>query len=111
MDMLGGVAIDAGVHGVIGCGGGGEDLIVAEIVARERGTEVDRGSGTRVDMFGGRELPTPPDPLKWTYSTVKLLYIRVELSSTALSHAHPHPSSNTMSYVVLTRCVPGSRMW
>jgi hypothetical protein len=45
----GGVAVVARVHGVTGCGGGGEDLIAAE---------VGRGSGTGVDMLGGRELPT-----------------------------------------------------
>jgi hypothetical protein len=61
-------------------------------------------------MFGGRELPTPPAPSKWTYSTVKLSYVRVEPSSTALSHVHPRPSSNTTSHVVRTRYVSGSRM-
>jgi hypothetical protein len=69
--------------------GGGKDLIAAEVVAGERGAEVGGGSGTGVDMFGGRELPTPPAPLKWTYSTVKLSYVRVESSSTAV----PCPSS------------------
>jgi hypothetical protein len=59
-----GVAVDAGVHRVAGCGGGGEDLIVAEAVAGERDAEVDGGLGTGVDMLGGRELPTPPAPLK-----------------------------------------------
>jgi hypothetical protein len=107
MDVPGGVAVDAGVHGVTGCGGGGEDLVAAEVVAGERGAEVGGGSGTGVDMLGGRELPAPS---KWTYSTVKLSYVGVEPSSTVLSHAHPHPSSNTMSRVVRTRCVPGSRM-
>jgi hypothetical protein len=111
VDVLGGVAIDAGVHGVTGCGGGGEDLVAAEVVAGERGAEVGGGSGRGVDMLGGRELPTPPAPLKWTYSMVKLSYIRVEPSSTALSHAHPRPSSNTMSRVVHTCSVPGSRLW
>jgi hypothetical protein len=100
------VAIDAGGHGVISCGGSGEDLIAAEVVAVERGTEVGGGSGTGVDMLGGRELPTPPARLKWTYSTVTLLYVRFEPTSTALSHAHP----NTTSHVVRTHCVPGSRM-
>jgi hypothetical protein len=98
--MPGGVAIDAGVHGVTGCGGGGEDLVAAEVVAAERGAEVGRGSGTGVDMLGGRELSTPPAPLKWTHSTVKLSYVRVKPSSTALSHAHPYPSSNTTSCVM-----------
>jgi hypothetical protein len=99
------VVVDAGVHGVIGCGGGGgEDLVTAEVVAGERGTEVDGGSGTRVDMLGGRERPTPPAPLKWTYSTVKLSYVGVEPLSTVLSHAHPRPSSNTTSRVTRTRC-------
>jgi hypothetical protein len=40
VDVPGGVAVDAGVHGVTSCGGGGEDLIAAEIVAGERGAEV-----------------------------------------------------------------------
>jgi hypothetical protein len=106
----GGVAVDAGVHGVTGCGGGGKDLVAAEVVVGERGAEVGGGSGAGVDMLSGRELTTPPAPLKWTYSTVKLSYVRVELSSTALSHVHPHPSLNTTSCVVRTRCVPGSRM-
>jgi hypothetical protein len=112
VDVLGGVGVDAGVYGVTYCGGGGgEDLVAAEVVAGERGAEVGGGSGTGVDKLGGRELPIPPAPLKWTYSTVKLSYIRVELSSTALSHAHPCPSSNTTSCIVRTHCVPGSRMW
>jgi hypothetical protein len=75
-----GVAVDAGVHGVIDCGGGGGDLVAAEVVAGERGAEVDGGSGTGVDMLSGRELPTPPAPSKWTYSTVKLSYVEVKLS-------------------------------
>jgi hypothetical protein len=111
VDEPGRVAVDAGVHGVTGCGGGGEDLIAAEVVAGERGAKVGGGSGTRVDMLGGRELPTPLGPLKWTYSTVKLSYVGVESSSTALSHVHPHPSSNTTLRIVRTRCVSGSRMW
>jgi hypothetical protein len=106
----GGVAVAVGVHGVTGCGGGGEDLVAAEVVAGEHGAEVGGGSGIGVDMLGGRELSTPPAPSKWTYSTVKLSYIGVELSSTALSHAHPRPSSNTTSRVMRTRCVLGSRM-
>jgi hypothetical protein len=80
-----GVVVDAGVHGVTGCGGGGEDLVAAEVMAGERGAEVGGGSGTGVDMLGGRELPTPPAPSKWTYSTVKLSYVGVEPSSTAVS--------------------------
>jgi hypothetical protein len=106
----GGVAVDAGVHGVAGCGGGGEGLVAAEVVTGERGAEVGGGSGTGVDMLGGRELPTPPTPLKWTYSTVKLSYVGVEPSSTALPHPYPRPSSNTTSHAVRTRCVTGSRM-
>jgi hypothetical protein len=106
----GGVADAAGVHGGTGCGGGGEDIIAAEVMAGQRSAEVDGDSGTGVDMLGGRELPTPPAPSKWTYSTVKLLDIRVELPPTALSHIHHRPSSNTTSRVVHTRCVPGSRM-
>jgi hypothetical protein len=110
VDMLGGAAATARVHGVTGCGGGGEDLVVAEVVAGEHGTEVGRGSEIEVDMLGGKELPTPPAPSKWTYATVKLSYGGVEPSSTALSHAHPRPSSNTTSCAVRTRYVPGSRM-
>jgi hypothetical protein len=110
VDVPGGVVVAAGVHGGTGCGGGGEDLVAAEVVVGERGAEVGRGSGTRVDMLGGRELSTPLAPSKWTYSTVKLSYVGVEPSSTTLSHAHPHPSSNTTSRVVRIRCVPGSRM-
>jgi hypothetical protein len=104
------VANAAGVHGGTGCGGGGEDIIAAEVVAGQRSAEVGGGSGTGVDMLGGRELPTPLAPSKWTHSTVKLSYVGVEPSSTALSHVHPRPSSNTTSCVVRTRCVPGSRM-
>jgi hypothetical protein len=106
----GGVAVAAGVHGGTDCGGGGEDIIAAEVVAGQRSAEVGGGSTTGVDMLGGRELATSPAPSKWTYSTVKLLYVRVEPSSTALSHVRPHPSSNTTSRVVRTRCVPESRM-
>jgi hypothetical protein len=105
-----GVTVDARVYGVAGYGGGGEDLVAAEVVAGERGAEVSGGSGTGVDMLGERELPTPPTPLKWTYSTVKLSYVGVEPSSAALSHAHPRPSSNTTSRIVRTCCVLGSRM-
>jgi hypothetical protein len=111
VDVFGGVTVDAGVHGATGCGGGGEDLIVAEVVAGERSAEVGGGLGTGIDMLGGRELTTPPAASKWAYSTVKLSYVRVEPSSTALSHAHPCTSSNTTLRVVRTRCVPESRMW
>jgi hypothetical protein len=111
VDVPEGVAIDARVHGVVGYGGGGEGLIAAEVVDGVRGAEVGGGLGTGVDMLGGREPPTPPTPLKWMYSTVKLSYAGVEPSCTALSHAHPHHSSNTTSCIVRTRCVPGSRMW
>jgi hypothetical protein len=105
-----GVAVDARVHGVTNYGGGGEDLIAAEVGAGEHGAEVNRGSGTGVDMLSGRALPTPTAILKWTYTTVMLSYVGVEPSSTALSYAHPRPSSNTTSRVVRTRYVPGSRM-
>jgi hypothetical protein len=54
VDMPRGVGVNAGVHGVAGCGGGGEDLIVAEVVAGERGDEVGGGSGSGIDMLGGR---------------------------------------------------------
>jgi hypothetical protein len=64
VDVLGGVAIAARVHGGTGCDGGGEDLVAAEVVAGERGAEVSRGSGTRVDMLGGRELAAPQAPSK-----------------------------------------------
>jgi hypothetical protein len=87
----GGVAVAAGVHGGTGCGDDGEDIVAAEVVAGQHSAEVGGGSGTGVDMLGGRELPTPPAPSKWTYSTVKLSYVGVEPSSTALSHVHPHP--------------------
>jgi hypothetical protein len=90
--------------------GGGEGLVVAEVMAGERGAEVGGGSENGGDILGGRELPTPPAHLKWLNSMVKLLYVRVEPSSTALSHAHPHPSSNTTSRVMRTHSVPGSRM-
>jgi hypothetical protein len=93
----GGVAVAAGVHGGTGCGGGGEDIIAAEVVAGQRSAEVSGGSGTGVDVLGGRELPTPPAPSKWTYLMLKLSYVEVELSSTALSHVHPRPSSNITS--------------
>jgi hypothetical protein len=108
--MPGGVAVPAGVHGGTGCGGGGVDIIAAKVVAGQRSTEVGGGLGTRVDMLGGRELPTPSAPSKWTYSTVKLSYVGVEPSSTALSHVHHRPSLNTTSRIMRTRCVPGSRM-
>ena len=115
--MPGGVAIGAGVRGVAGCGGATEEFGAAGVAAEERGAagvsgaRVGGGSGTGVGTLGEEELPTPPAPLKWTYSKVKSSYIGAEpSSSTALSHAHPHPSSNTTSRAVRTRCVSGSRM-
>ena len=108
--MPGEVAVDAGVRGVAGCGGGGEELVAPEVVAGERGGEVSGGSKTGVGTLGEEVLPTPPAPVKWTYSMVKSSYVGVEPSSTALSHAHPRPSLNTTSRAVRTRCVPGSRM-
>jgi hypothetical protein len=45
VDVPGGVVVDAGVHGVTDCGGGGEDLVAAEVMAGERGAEVGGGSG------------------------------------------------------------------
>jgi hypothetical protein len=66
-------------------------VAIDEVVAGERGAEVGRRSGTGVDMLGGRELPTPPALVKWTYSTIKLSFVGVEPSSTALSHVHPRP--------------------
>jgi hypothetical protein len=85
----GGVADAAEVHGGTGCGGGGEDIVAAEVVAGQRSAEVGRDSGTRVDMLGGGELSTPSAPSKWTYSMVKLSDVRVESPSTALSHIYP----------------------
>jgi hypothetical protein len=35
------VVIDAGVHQVAGCGGSGKDLVAAEVMAGERGADVD----------------------------------------------------------------------
>jgi hypothetical protein len=105
-----GVAVATGVHGGTGCGGGGGDIIAAEVMAGQRSTEVSGGSGTGVDMLGGRELLTPLASSKWTYTTVKLSYVGVKPSSTTLSHVHPHPSSNTTLCVMRTCCVPGSRM-
>jgi hypothetical protein len=106
-----GMAVDAVVHGVVGCGGDGEDLIATEVVAGERGAEVGGCSGTRVDMLGVRELSTLPAPFKWMYSMVKLSYVGVESSFTTLSHTHPCPSSNTTSRIVHICCVPGLRIW
>src|SRR6185503_6280102 len=112
----GGVAVGAGVRGVAGCGGTAEELGAAGVVAEGRGAAgvagagVGGGSGTGVGTLGEEELPTSPAPSKWTYSTVKSSYVGVEPSSTALSHAHPRPSSNTTSRAVRTRCVSGSRM-
>jgi hypothetical protein len=70
------VVVAARVHGGTSCGGGGKDLVAAEVVAGERGAEVGRGSGIGVDMLDGKELSTPLAPSKWTYSTVKLSYVR-----------------------------------
>jgi hypothetical protein len=106
----GGVVDAAEVHGGTSCGGGGEDIVAAEVVAGQRSAKVGGDSGNAVDMLGGRELSTLPAPSKWTYSTVKLSDVGVELSSTALSHVHPRPSSNTTSRVVRTCYVPVSRM-
>jgi hypothetical protein len=55
----GGVADAAGVHGGTGCGGGGEDIVTAEVVAGQRSAEVGGGSGTGVDMLGGRAACSP----------------------------------------------------
>ena len=109
--MPGGVAIGAGVRGVASCGGAAKDLGAAGVVAEERGAASVAGagvggdSGTGVGTLGEEELPTPPSPSKWTYSTVKSSNVGVEPSSTALSHAHPRPSSNTTSLAVHTRCL------
>ena len=102
--MPGGVAIGTGVRGVTGCGGAGEELIAVGVAAGERGA-AGGGSGTRVGTLGEEELPTPPAPLKWTYSTVKSSYVGAEPPSTALSHAHLRLLSNTTSRAVRTRCL------
>jgi hypothetical protein len=86
---------------------GGEELVVAG--ARERGAGVGGDLGARVGLLGEGS-PTPPALSKWTYLMVKSSYIGVVPSSTALSQAHPRPSSNTTSCVVRTRNVPGSWM-
>ena len=68
--MPGEVSVGAGVRGGAGCGGAGEELIVAEVLAGEHGAVgvadigVDEGSGTWVDMLVEKELPTPPAPSK-----------------------------------------------
>jgi hypothetical protein len=106
-----GVTVGAGVHGgkelvvagVVDGEHGGEELIVAEVMAGDCGTRVGRYLGTGVDLHGEEELPTPSAP-------AKSLYVGVVPSSTALSHAHPRPSSNTTLCTMCTRCVPGSRM-
>jgi hypothetical protein len=76
---------------------GGEELVVAG--AGEHGAGVGGDLGAGVDLLE-EELPTPPAPSKWTYSMVKSSYVGVVPSSTALSHAHPRPSSNTTSRAV-----------
>jgi hypothetical protein len=86
---------------------GGEELVVAG--AGERGGGVGGDLGAGVDLLG-EELLTPPAPTMWTYSMVKSSYVGVVPLSTALSQAHPRPSSNTTSCAVRTRCVPGLRM-
>ena len=109
--MLGEVPIGVGVRGGAGYGGADEGLIAAEVLVGERGAvgvagaRVGGGSGTGVDALVKEELPTPPAPSKWTYSTVKSSYVGAEPSSTALSHAHPRLSSNTTSRAVRTRCL------
>jgi hypothetical protein len=55
----GGVAVAVGVHGGTGCGGGGEDIVAAEVVAGQRSAEVGGSSGTGVDMLGGRVAYSP----------------------------------------------------
>jgi hypothetical protein len=114
-DVPGEGTVGGGVHGgeelavagVVAGVHGGEELVVAG--AGERGAGVGGDLGAGVDLLGD-ELPTPPAPSKWMYSMVKS-YVGVVSSSIALSHAHPHPSSNTTSRAVRTRCVPRSRMW
>jgi hypothetical protein len=85
---------------------GGEELVVAG--ARERGTGVGGDLGAGVGLVGEGS-PTPSAPSKWAYSMVKSSYVGVVPSSTALSQAHPRPSSNTTSRAVRTHSVPGSR--
>jgi hypothetical protein len=50
-------------------------------------------------MLGGGELPTPPTPSKWTYSTMKLSDVGVEPPSTAV----PYPSSPFVEHYI-ARC-------
>jgi hypothetical protein len=47
VDVPGGVVVAAGVHGVTGCGDGGKDLIVAEVMAGERGARLVEARGLR----------------------------------------------------------------
>jgi hypothetical protein len=47
VDVPGGVVVAAGVHGVTDSGDGGKDLIVAEVVARERGARLVEPRGLR----------------------------------------------------------------
>ena len=84
--MPGGVAVGTGVRGVAGCGGAGEELVAAGVATGEHGDAgvagagVGGGSGTGVGTLGEEELPTPPAPSKWTYSTVKSSYVGAEPS-------------------------------
>ena len=113
--MPGEVPVGAGVRGGASCGGASEELIAVEVLAGERdavgvaGAGVGGGSGTGVDALVEEELPTPLAPSKWMYSAVKSSYVRAKPSSTALSHAHPRPSSNTTSRAC-AHVVFGSRM-
>jgi len=69
----------------------------------------DGKPGAEVDELGEDELLAPRLP--WSrHSRRRSLRVEVEPSSTALSQAQPHPSSNTMSREMWTHYVVGSRM-
>jgi hypothetical protein len=89
---------------VPGCGGVGEDIVAAEVVAGQRSAKVGGDSGTGVDMLGRRELPTPPAPSKWTYSMVKLSDVGVEPSSTAVSYPSPPFVEHYVAHRAHTLC-------
>jgi hypothetical protein len=100
-DVLREGTVGAGVHGdgeftgarVVARLHGGEEVVVAG--AGERGAGVGGDLGARVGLLGEGS-PTPLAPSKWMYSMVKSSYVGVVPSSTALSQAHPRPSSNAM---------------
>jgi hypothetical protein len=98
--VLRGVADAAGVHGGTDCGGGGEDIIAAEVVAGQRSAEVGGDSGTGVDMLGGRELPTPPSSLELDVLDGEVVGRR----SRAVVHRFvPYPSSPFVEHYIARR--------